>query len=74
MLVCRQDPHYVGDMPTTDDLASQHLLEWRPLSGFLVDSFYNLCMPRLPSCTNMASSSTLSYQEECTGKESVNTW
>ncbi|KAI0231174.1 Ufm1-specific protease 1 [Lamellibrachia satsuma] len=43
------DPHYYGDTPNQDMLVSRHLLEWRTLSCFVADSFYNLCMPRTSS-------------------------
>ncbi|KAK2163642.1 hypothetical protein NP493_1452g00029 [Ridgeia piscesae] len=53
------DPHYYGETPTKDTLVSQHLLEWRPLSSFVADSFYNLCMPRI---SNITLSDTGSYK------------
>lgn len=48
------DPHYYGEMPTKETLISHCLLEWRPLSSFVADSFYNLCMPRLSSTIKLS--------------------
>ena len=40
------DPHYYGPTPTQQTLKDKQYLLWRPVSSFLENSFYNMCLPQ----------------------------
>ncbi len=40
------DPHYYGSKPDQETLSDKKYLLWRPVSTFMENSFYNLCLPQ----------------------------
>ncbi|KAK2151892.1 hypothetical protein LSH36_347g02011 [Paralvinella palmiformis] len=46
------DPHYYGPEPDQNMLIESNMLLWRSVDSFMVDSFYNMCLPQYISKTS----------------------